>query len=271
MENFDSVCVRKDGRRLDVSLTVSPILDKTGQLIGISTIAHDISQRKRTEEALRQSQEVSLKAKQAAEEANNAKTLFLANVSHELRTPINEILGMAEATIDSGVTFMQKEYQLNIQSSAQGLLHLVTQLQDITRSEIGDLSIEPVPFQLREMLGQTLRPFIAQAEQVGLELRWKIDPAVPECVIGDSTRLRQILVNLLGNAVKFTEQGTIRLNVMCVSRKNDQTELQFNVADTGIGIPAHRHASIFEPFTAARGGSKRTHSGPVWAWQFVPD
>lgn len=123
------------------------------------------------------------------------------------------------------------------------------------------MSIEPVPFQLREMLGQTLRPFIAQAEQVGLELRWKIDPAVPECVIGDSTRLRQILVNLLGNAVKFTEQGTIRLNVMCVSRKNDQTELQFNVADTGIGIPAHRHASIFEPFTAARGGSKRTHSG----------
>lgn len=123
VENFDSVCVRKDGRRLDVSLTVSPILDKTGQLIGISTIAHDISQRKRTEEALRQSQEVSLKAKQAAEEANNAKTLFLANVSHELRTPINEILGMAEATIDSGVTFMQKEYQLNIQSSAQGLLH----------------------------------------------------------------------------------------------------------------------------------------------------
>lgn len=261
LERFDSLCLRKDGSRCDVSLAVSPIVDKAGALLGISTIAHDISRRKRTEEALRLSQETLVKAKDAAEAANRAKTLFLANVSHELRTPINEMLGVAESMMDTGLNTTQQERLLGIQSSGQGLLHLITQLQDITKSEIGDLRIEPIPFSLRDLMRQTVRPLLAQAEQVGLEMSWSVDPSVPDWVIGDSARLRQILVNLLGNAIKFTYQGRITMGVLSVSRSEEQVELQFTVSDTGVGIPNHRHKSIFEPFIGTLGGPARAQNG----------
>ncbi|MGC2111320.1 MAG: PAS domain S-box protein [Candidatus Korobacteraceae bacterium] len=254
VQRFDSACVRKDGTRLDVSLAISPIMDKTGTILGISTIAHDIGLRKHIEREL-------LRAKVAAEAATRAKTEFLANVSHELRTPMNGILGMTELALDTELDAEQREYLLTIQSSGNALLRLISGLLDFTKIESGALQLNPVTFNLGETVRQTLRPFSFQAQQVGLEMLCEIDPSIPDALIGDPERLRQILVNLVGNAIKFTHQGSINVRVVGNFRHDKPVQVLFMVSDTGIGIPPQKHGAIFEPFTQSDGSSTRKYGG----------
>ncbi len=254
IERFDSVCQRKDGSRLEVSLAISPIVDTSGKLLGISTVAHDISERKRAEAEL-------VKAKEVAEDANRAKTQFLANMSHELRTPMNGILGMAGLALETALTAEQREYLVAIHASGHALLRLINELLDFTRTEFGSLHIVPAPFRLRETLRQTVRPLFAQAEHMGLDTSWELDPELPDDVVGDPARLRQVLVNILGNAIKFTHQGKIALRADCQSCRDNVVGVLFTLSDTGIGIPADKHHLIFEPFRQNDGSTTRRYGG----------
>jgi len=251
---FDSVCLRKDGTRIDVSLAISAITDKTGRVLGISTIANDISAQKNAEREL-------LRAKEAAEAATRAKSEFLANISHELRTPMNGILGMTDLTLDTQLDTEQREYLLTIQSSGRALLELIDKLLDFTNAGSGTTALNRVSFSLPETLNQTMRPFFFQAQQIGLEILCYADPELPDTVIGDPEPLRKVLVNLIGNALKFTYQGRVNVHVNCISRTDTAVELLFAVSDTGIGIPPEKHALIFEPFTQSDGSSTRKHGG----------
>ena len=252
VERFDSVCLRKDGSRFDASLAVSPIMDKTGTVLGISTIANDISLRKRAEREL-------LRAKEAAEEAARAKTEFLAHISQELRTPINGILGMTELALDTQLDAEQREYLLTAQSFGNALLRLISDLLDFSKTESGGLQLELAPFNLPETVRQTLRPLLFQAQQVGLEPLCQIDSNLPDTVIGDPGRLRQVLVNLVGNAIKFTQQGTIAIRARNGSCTGSTVEVLFTVRDTGIGIPIEKQTAILEPFTQNDGTATRKH------------
>ena len=251
---FDSVCLRKDGTRFDASLAISAVQDKTGNVLGISTIVHDISLRKRAEREM-------LRAKEAAEEAARAKTEFLANISHELRTPMNGILGMTELALDTQLDAEQREYLLTVQSSGTALLRLISDLLDFSKTDSGRLQLELTPFNLPETLRQTIRPLFFQAQQVGLELSCQIDPIIPDAVIGDSRRLRQVMVNLVGNAIKFTQQGTISIRARGGSGADGKIEVLFTVSDTGIGIPLEKQTTIFEPFTQSDGTTTRKYGG----------
>ena len=251
---FDSVGVRKDGSKIDLSLAVFPVLDKNGTVLGISTIATDISLRKQAENEL-------LRAKEAAEAAARAKSEFLANISHELRTPMNGILGMTDLALDTSLDSEQREYLLTIKASGRALLELIEKLLDFTHAESGALALNAAAFDLPETLRQTMRPFIFQGEQVGLQVVYEIRPDVPRMFVGDVERLRQVLVNLIGNAVKFTHQGEVAVRVSCKSRTAVSAELLFAISDTGIGIPKDKHATIFEPFTQSDGSSTRKYGG----------
>ena len=254
VDRFDSVCLRKDGSRFDASLALSPIMDKNGTVLGISTIANDISLRKRAEREL-------LWAKEAAEEAARAKTVALANISQQLRTPMNVLLGMTELVLETQLDAEQREYLLTVQSSGNSLVRLIGDLLDFSKTESGNLQLELTPFNLPETVRQTLRPLFFQAQQVGLEISCQIDSNLPDAVIGDPGRLRQVLVNLLGNAIKFTQQGTIAISVRNENCTDSAVEVLFTVCDTGIGIPVEKQAAIFEPFTQNNGALTRKHAG----------
>ena len=254
VERFDSVCLRKDGSRVDVSLAISPIMDSKGTVLGISTIANDISLRKRAEQQL-------VRAKEAAEAAARAKTQFLANISHELRTPMNGILGMAELALDTQLDAEQRECLLVIQSSGSALLRLINDLLDFTRTESGTLALDTIAFNLHETVRQTLRPLRFQAQQVGLEFLCQMGPELPDMVFGDPQRLRQVLVNLVGNAIKFTQQGKVVVHVARNSLNAGCAEVLFKISDTGIGVSPEKQAAIFEGFTQSDGSSTRKYGG----------
>jgi len=244
---------RKDGNLVDVELHSVPLV-VSGQVVGSLGIYQDISVRIRAEEAMR-------KAKEAAEAANRAKSEFLANMSHEIRTPMNGIMGMTELVLDTELDTDQREYLNMAKLSAVSLLSLLNDILDFSKIEAGKLGIEAIDFNLGDSLGDAMKTLNLRAHQKGLELAYDIQPDVPEALIGDPGRLRQVIVNLVGNALKFTEKGEVILSVETASRTNDDIQLHLTVSDTGIGIPADKQAAIFEAFTQADGSMSRTYGG----------
>jgi two-component system sensor histidine kinase/response regulator len=201
------------------------------------------------------------RARLAAENSNRVKGEFLANMSHEIRTPINGVLGMAELLIGTELTVEQREYALMLKFSGDSLLGVINDILDFSKIESGKLRLDPIAFDLHRMLEEVSRSLALKAHEKNLELILEIGSDVPEYVTGDPTRLRQILVNLIGNAVKFTPKGEIQIAVKCNKCFDQEFELQFNVSDSGIGIAREKQSMIFEAFAQADSGTTRQYGG----------
>jgi two-component system, sensor histidine kinase and response regulator len=200
-------------------------------------------------------------AKSIAEAASQAKGEFLANMSHEIRTPINGIMGMTELALDTTLTLEQREYLLMVKSSSESLLNVINDILDFSKIESGKLELERIEFNLCNFIRETIKPLALRAHQKGLELACDLCPEGEAELIGDPGRIRQVLINLVGNAIKFTEQGEVLVEIKSSSLTDESIELQFTVSDTGIGIPAEKHRLLFHAFSQADSSTTRKYGG----------
>ncbi len=255
----DAVQLATGDRRFHVHLDVQPVLNEDGQVENFIAIETDITARVETEQQLR-------RAKIEADAASRAKSEFLASMSHEIRTPMNGVIGMTSLLLETDLSPEQRDYVSTIRTSGDSLLSIINEILDFSKIESGKMELESQPFEIAQCVEEAIDIFSAQAGAKGLELAYVIDPAVPACVLGDITRLRQVLVNLMNNAVKFTPSGSVTLEVTADAALRHQPAgekilLDFHVTDTGIGIPLDRRDLLFKPFSQVDASTTRKYGG----------
>ncbi|AHG93420.1 PAS sensor protein (plasmid) [Gemmatirosa kalamazoonensis] len=250
----EEVRIRKDGAPVDVAVSRAPIRDEAGRFVGVSAIYHDITERLTAEQRL-------LAAREAAEAASAAKSEFLANMSHEIRTPMNGVLGMLELALDVAASPEQRDYLGVARASAESLLDIINDILDFSKIEAGKLELDVAPFRLGEAVADTVVALAVQAHEKGLELTVDVAPDVPVTVTGDVGRLRQIVVNLVGNAIKFTHEGEVSVRVALLAETTRDVTVQLSVSDTGIGIAAEQQRAVFEAFAQADASTTREYGG----------
>ena len=259
VRDFEVTLKKKDGTKIDCLFNVSARRDETGKMIGYYGIIRDISESKQLLKELTQ-------AKEVAEAANLAKSQFLATMSHEIRTPMNAIIGMADLLKETRLTSEQRKYVTVFGSAGENLLNIIDDVLDISKVESGQLSLDLKAFDPRHIVEKVRDVLAIQAQEKGLELSFHIASEVPATLTGDPLRLRQILINLVGNAIKFSKAGCITMDVKTqhrqpVEQDSDKIELVFSVTDTGMGIPPNRLDLIFDNFTQVDASTTREHGG----------
>lgn len=245
---------RKDGKLWIVWVSISQVCDADGQVTHYVAGYSDITERKQMEESLRT-------AKELAESATRAKSEFLASMSHEIRTPMNGVIGMTELLLDTRLDEEQQKYARTIRNCAENLLEIINGILDFSKIEARRLALEESPFDLRTTVAETLEILTPKAVEKGLKITTQVDPAVPPNVTGDEGRLRQILMNLVGNAIKFTEKGFVAVTAELSASEAEELLIRFKIRDSGSGIAADRIDAIFEPFTQADGSTTRKFGG----------
>jgi PAS domain S-box-containing protein len=252
--SYDARANTRGGTPLDIQVAVAPLLDDGNRCIGRIAVARDVTQHKRSEEALRL-------AREAAEAANHAKSSFLARMSHEIRTPMNGVLGMTELLLETGLTATQRKYAETVQRSGKNLLSIINDLLDFSKIEAGKLELEHVDMDVRRTIEDIVELLAERAHSKGLELACSIPANLATHVKGDPLRVGQVLTNLVGNAIKFTERGSVVVRVDAVAETAHEVTLRFEVADTGVGISVGAQARIFKEFSQADGSTTRKHGG----------
>ena len=252
--NLETRVIRKDGAIIDVDLSINILKDEQGKIVGSVGMLQDITERKRTKEQI-------LQAKLAAEEANNAKSIFLAKMSHEVRTPMNAIIGMIDMTLDTPLNDEQRDNLKVAKDAADSLLSLINDVLDISRAQAGKVVIEEIEINVPDIVKNVCKGLMILARNKGVDVVWTIDPEVPRLLIGDPVRLRQVIVNLVNNAIKFTHKGKVQINVKKKVLTEKDCQVVFEVIDSGIGISPKNLPHIFDVFTNAHNSTARRYGG----------